>query len=594
MSTDDPEAQYRLAVDALKEETADGLGGARLDAVYQRTLEQEQAPYDAALGQLRRQSEAGLGVRLEAVYRRISAELDRRSASNRRVGFVLTGAFALIAAGVFGWWVSSARPVLMPPQPDAQIALRTGEVDLPAEVTLLRGGEGLRLAPGARVDLDLGGQARIGLEGPAQAHLGADRRPRIDSGIAHFWVAKRSPGNPFIIEAGDSRVIVKGTRFSVDVEGGQLRRVRVTEGTVQIEGPRALVLNAGDALTDAALGELTVDLLDRPWFAPLAHRGHLLVTSAPDGAEVEVDGVVAGSAPLLLRCAPGPRSLRVSRSGFEPWRAAVLVTDGQLARVDARLGALEPEPAVALDLPTKHPTVPSQRVRPAGKTPDPWELAQARLEAKSCVELDRVLAKKALDTPGDDVRATMLRAECRLRRGERSAALALYRGIVAKYPDTAATEPAVFEASKLLVELGRQAEALASFEGYLQKYPQGRFAPAASFRVCELQIELSRLDLARACLEHYRVAFPTEVRAGETQLLLATIARSQSRWADAAALYQRYASSGAGVPRRDEALFLRVVCLQRGQLAGLEQAVDDYLTAYPAGSHADEVRALKR
>ena len=59
------------------------------------------------------------------------------------------------------------------------------------------------------------------------------RRIDLQQGEAFFQVAK-DPGRPFVVRAGNRRVVAVGTRFAVRSEGADLR-VIVTEGLVRLE-----------------------------------------------------------------------------------------------------------------------------------------------------------------------------------------------------------------------------------------------------------------------------------------------------------------------------------------------------------------------
>jgi transmembrane sensor len=76
-----------------------------------------------------------------------------------------------------------------------------------------------------------------------------ERRVSLTRGEAFFEVAK-DPTRPFVVMAGDRRIVAVGTQFSVRREGNELR-VLVAEGTVRlekatsIERPDQVLLTAG-------------------------------------------------------------------------------------------------------------------------------------------------------------------------------------------------------------------------------------------------------------------------------------------------------------------------------------------------------------
>jgi transmembrane sensor len=70
-----------------------------------------------------------------------------------------------------------------------------------------------------------------------------ERRIELQAGEAYFTVAK-DPGRPFVVDAGDKRVVAIGTQFAVRREGGEVRVV-VTEGSINLQGDRSARLAAG-------------------------------------------------------------------------------------------------------------------------------------------------------------------------------------------------------------------------------------------------------------------------------------------------------------------------------------------------------------
>lgn len=102
------------------------------------------------------------------------------------------------------------------------------------------------------VPLEDGSRVTLNTDSALRVSLGKDeRRIELQKGEAYFEVAK-DPSRPFVVAAGDRRVVAVGTKFSVrrDPNGVQ---VIVTEGTVRIEqedragsaGADAVLLSAG-------------------------------------------------------------------------------------------------------------------------------------------------------------------------------------------------------------------------------------------------------------------------------------------------------------------------------------------------------------
>jgi transmembrane sensor len=92
--------------------------------------------------------------------------------------------------------------------------------------TAVGGLEAVQMKDGSRVVLNTNSVLRIHL-------TSKERRIDLDRGEAFFDVAK-DPARPFIVQAGDKRVVAVGTRFSVRRESNEVR-VSVADGAVRVE-----------------------------------------------------------------------------------------------------------------------------------------------------------------------------------------------------------------------------------------------------------------------------------------------------------------------------------------------------------------------
>jgi transmembrane sensor len=101
---------------------------------------------------------------------------------------------------------------------------------------------GLALVPmqdGSKVTLNTDSEIRVALT----EH---ERRVELDHGEAFFDVAK-DPRRPFVVHAGDKRVVAVGTRFSVRRDGNDIQVV-VTDGKVRVETPARSFSQSAEAL----------------------------------------------------------------------------------------------------------------------------------------------------------------------------------------------------------------------------------------------------------------------------------------------------------------------------------------------------------
>lgn len=132
------------------------------------------------------------------------------------------------------------------------VAVLVWRVTLPRDSysTSIGGLASVPMQDGSKVTLNTNTEIRV-------AMTETERRVELGQGEAFFQVAKDA-ARPFVVSAGDQRIIAVGTQFSVRRDGNDVR-VIVTEGRVRVErggGTRSLPaaeLNAGSvARTDGA------------------------------------------------------------------------------------------------------------------------------------------------------------------------------------------------------------------------------------------------------------------------------------------------------------------------------------------------------
>jgi transmembrane sensor len=150
----------------------------------------------------------------------------RESRGGRRRVWPLTLAASVALALVGGLYVYSTSLL-----PGTRYSTRVGAMDT------------VPLADGSHVTLNTDSRIRVALEAK-------ERRVDLDRGEAFFDVAK-DPARPFIVQAGDKRVVAVGTQFSVRRDHDDIR-VAVTEGRVRVEDASSpVVLTAGSVAQTA-------------------------------------------------------------------------------------------------------------------------------------------------------------------------------------------------------------------------------------------------------------------------------------------------------------------------------------------------------
>ena len=116
--------------------------------------------------------------------------------------------------------------------------------------TAVGGLEAIPMADGSRVTLNTDSAMRIFLRED-------ERHIELDKGEAFFEVT-RDLRRPFVVKAGNLRVIAVGTRFSVRRDAADVR-VIVTEGTVRVEPEGAAVLLPAGSIARAGAGNVLVE-----------------------------------------------------------------------------------------------------------------------------------------------------------------------------------------------------------------------------------------------------------------------------------------------------------------------------------------------
>ena len=121
------------------------------------------------------------------------------------------------------------------------------DIGRPAYATQIGGHQTVPLPDGSRIELNTNSRVRTDIDDKA-------RTVWVDRGEAYFDVA-HDASRPFIVNVGDRRITVLGTKFSVRRDADRVL-LTVTEGRVQLDAPQAAapaVVKGGDtAIADGA------------------------------------------------------------------------------------------------------------------------------------------------------------------------------------------------------------------------------------------------------------------------------------------------------------------------------------------------------
>jgi transmembrane sensor len=145
-----------------------------------------------------------------------------------------------------------------------------------AYVTEVGGHATVPLADGSRIELNTDTKVRAALEE-------TERAVWLDRGEAYFEVAKDA-SRPFVVYAGDRKITVLGTKFSVRRQGDRVV-VAVAEGKVRLDSvrrqkPPAVVTGGDVVIANAAATLVTPKSLERVESELAWRRGLLMFDKA--------------------------------------------------------------------------------------------------------------------------------------------------------------------------------------------------------------------------------------------------------------------------------------------------------------------------
>lgn len=203
-----------------------------------------------------------------SVQRDASEEFSRgmvRAARRRWLRGALAAGVVLVAAAALTWHLSSLGPRYRTP---------------------VGGFASVPMKDGSKVTLNTDSEIRVTV-------TDTERRVELQQGEAFFDVAK-DPTRPFVVHAGDKRVIAVGTQFSVRRNGNDLR-VLVTEGKVRLEddslleSSQASALRASDSKRDPGVVESASTVLG---------NSNAMLLAAGSIARAGASGLVVQEKPL--------------------------------------------------------------------------------------------------------------------------------------------------------------------------------------------------------------------------------------------------------------------------------------------------------
>ena len=317
----------------------------------------------------------------------------------------------------------------------------------------------------------------------------------LESGAAVFQVSPRKGGRRFIVRAGNYRVLVVGTRFSVNrVDNGV--RVSVLEGVVQVseKGGRGWRLKAGDALS-------VVDGKDKvlkPNSAVEAETMARLLGELPLSKEqpkTQIADETAVSMSFEVDEAAHPKRRHIQKRKWQTWRKRKAVRKQVVPPIYLEESDNEPDAVENKEADVQALPIEQQEPEEAGV--DLWR--QWILDGK-LQDAEAALVAHLEENPVDTDAYSLL-ADCRRKAGKYYGAIETYKKLTAIAGEHQANR-ARFKAGVLMQEnLKNHLGAAAIFDEYLAT---GKGTPLlrakATVRLAQSLIVLGELERAKMLL----------------------------------------------------------------------------------------------
>ena len=147
--------------------------------------------------------------------------------------------------------------------------------------------------------------------------------------------ASRNTSSAYGVSSTIDRFYLKARLEVVDLESGSKIFSNIADSFAELKkvGPNT-VGRGEDSLGPDVAAQLVAAMIDNPRIRDMAGDAApdepvtITISSEPEGADVEIDGVYLGNAGGAFEVTPGVHEIVVSRPGFDSWSKKVKVTDG--------------------------------------------------------------------------------------------------------------------------------------------------------------------------------------------------------------------------------------------------------------------------
>lgn len=511
---------------------------------------------DDAMGALLRKAKEGGELPRPGSRERVWRQLEQPTRPSPAWWLVPAAVAAAVVAAVFFFGLSSSEP-----QPFATVTLASGDVQASDGASwsvakvgqALSDGSTLRVAPRARAYARMPGAGALFREGTT-ASL-SKRQLSLAVGT--------------LVAASSTKVRARALEYSVDVESAVFQleaaadavTLQVSEGQARVLGPDTdVIVRAGESWsskTGKGRAQLSpAEIATARALATGTGDEAVLRIAKPAGAQVTLDGVELGTAPLEVMVKRGAHELEGVQGSL---RTSLKATVGGNAPTIVEL----PEP--------KELPLPQVSFEPDEPDAAPEPTPEA--------------APKRVDPPADPARRYML-ARSLAHKARYAEAVQIYEGLAGGTSGWA--EPALYEVGRVNLRAKKFSAAATALADYRARYPKGSLAHEVALSSIEVQLKLGAGAAALAAMDDFLARFPASERHGDVRFLRATVRRDRGDCAGAAADYLALLDDPV---HGDDALYFAAVCEQQlGEELAARRHLTEYLKRFPAGSHAPAVR----
>jgi hypothetical protein len=126
-----------------------------------------------------------------------------------------------------------------------------------------------------------------------------------------------------------SLVFFPAAPFFLFMHGKDITIPKGTELTAYVNGDLKLDIAKFQPRQPTPAAPVAAELAISPAAASYA-QAQVQVTSAPDGADIEIDGIFVGDTPSAVGVASGQHDIAVKKTGFKLWERKIAVSSGQV------------------------------------------------------------------------------------------------------------------------------------------------------------------------------------------------------------------------------------------------------------------------